>query len=319
LIATLHDGRFDNTVLYRLLTALASSFEPYNPDNTVMIYLKQHSQALKWEHKFDFRPPKEKERDISNQKNNESPHKREDRSHKRKDKPDRKSFKSKRIKMTDKASPNPKRIKASGQCMRKSCRQRNTHTNHTHDECKFKESSSKNHPNLGKAPAKKQCNAKTNASQPIKNAQVPQAKDANGPKCYICDQPDHLETRVLAKAKSKPTHRHRYIRTEASWRYGRVHSSTKPNKSVPANYSNHGETTCVPPACKNYRSSTDATRTTSHRHFKAHRQRAKHLPFHRTARLHSKCSRVRTSRHRETRTHQQGTQLLSRCWRAERE
>ncbi len=48
-------------MLYRLLTALATSFEPYNPDNTVMIYLKQHSQALKWEHKFDFRPPKEKE------------------------------------------------------------------------------------------------------------------------------------------------------------------------------------------------------------------------------------------------------------------
>jgi hypothetical protein len=85
-IATLHDGRFDDTVLYRLLTALATSFESYNPDNTVMIYLKQHSQALKWEHKFDFRPPKEKERDNSNQKNNESSHKREDRSHKRKDK-----------------------------------------------------------------------------------------------------------------------------------------------------------------------------------------------------------------------------------------
>ncbi len=59
-MATLYDGKFDDTVLYRLLTALATSFEPYNPDNTVMIYLKQHSQALKWEHKFDFRPPKKK-------------------------------------------------------------------------------------------------------------------------------------------------------------------------------------------------------------------------------------------------------------------
>jgi hypothetical protein len=42
-------------------------------------------------------------------------------------------------------------------------RQRHTHTNHTHDECKFKESTGRNHPNLGKAPAKKQRNAKTNA------------------------------------------------------------------------------------------------------------------------------------------------------------
>jgi hypothetical protein len=74
--------------------------------------------------------------------------------------------------MTDKASPNPKRIKASDQCRRKSCRQRNTHTNQTHDERKFKESSSKHHTNLGQAPAKKQRNAKTNASQPVKNVQA---------------------------------------------------------------------------------------------------------------------------------------------------
>ena len=202
-IATLHDGKFDDTVLYRLLTALATSFESYNPDNTVMIYLKQHSQALKWEHKFDFRPPKEKERDNSNPKNNESSHKKEDRSQKRKEKYDRKSSKSKRIKMTDKASPNPKRIKASEQCRRKSCRQRNTHTNHTHEDCKFKESSGKNHPNLGKAPAKKQRNAKTNSSQPVKNAQAPQAKDANGPKCYVCGQPDHLANACPSKGKIK--------------------------------------------------------------------------------------------------------------------
>ena len=105
--------------------------------------------------------------------------------------------------MTDKASPNPKRIKASEQCRRKSCRQRNTHTNHTHEDCKFKESSGKIHPNLGKAPAKKQRNAKTNASQPVKNAQAPQAKDANGPKCYICGQPDHLANACPSKGKIK--------------------------------------------------------------------------------------------------------------------
>jgi hypothetical protein len=67
-VATLSDGKFDDTVLYKLLLSLSTSFEPYNPDNTVMIYLKQHSQALRWEHKFDFRPPKEKERDKSDHK-----------------------------------------------------------------------------------------------------------------------------------------------------------------------------------------------------------------------------------------------------------
>jgi hypothetical protein len=70
--ATLSDGKFDDTVLYRLLSSLSTSFEPYSPDNTVMIYLKQHSQALRWEHKFDFRPPKEKERDKSGHKGKES-------------------------------------------------------------------------------------------------------------------------------------------------------------------------------------------------------------------------------------------------------
>jgi hypothetical protein len=64
-VATLADGKFDDTVLYKLLSSLLTSFELYNPDNTVMIYLKQHSQALRWETKFDFRPPKEKERETN--------------------------------------------------------------------------------------------------------------------------------------------------------------------------------------------------------------------------------------------------------------
>ena len=46
-IKNLSDGVFDDTVLYRLLALLATSFESYNPDNTVMTYLKQHAQTLK--------------------------------------------------------------------------------------------------------------------------------------------------------------------------------------------------------------------------------------------------------------------------------
>ncbi len=50
-VKSLSDGKFDDTVLYRLVSALATSFESYNPDNTIMIYLKQHAQALRWDHK----------------------------------------------------------------------------------------------------------------------------------------------------------------------------------------------------------------------------------------------------------------------------
>ncbi len=98
-----------------------------------------------------------------------------------------KSSKSKRIKLTEKASPNPKRIKTSDQCLRKSCRKRGTHKNHSHDDCKFKESENTKFTNLGKAPAKKQRNAKTNSSQPTKHVQ-PLAKNANGAKCYMFTQ-----------------------------------------------------------------------------------------------------------------------------------
>ena len=56
---------------------------------------------------------------------------------------------------------------------------------------------------LGKAPAKKQRNSKTNSSQPAKNAQAPKALNANGAKCYICNQPDHLANACPSKGKIK--------------------------------------------------------------------------------------------------------------------
>jgi hypothetical protein len=85
-VKTLSTGKFDDTVLYRLLSLLSTSFELYSPDNTVMIYLKQHSQALRWEHKFDFRPPKEKEKDKSKHKGGESSSNKETQPRKRKQK-----------------------------------------------------------------------------------------------------------------------------------------------------------------------------------------------------------------------------------------
>jgi hypothetical protein len=61
-----------------------------------MVYLKQHSQALRWEHRFDFRPPKEREKDKDNTNNKtvDPASKQKDRDLKRKKKPDRKSSRS---------------------------------------------------------------------------------------------------------------------------------------------------------------------------------------------------------------------------------
>ena len=206
-IKNLTDGKFDDTVLYRLLSALTTSFESYNPDNTIMIYLKQHAQALRWEHKLDFRPPKEKEKEQSKDNSKDHSSTRERHPNKRKNKhdgkSDRQSTKTKRTHMTDKRTPNPKKIKSNDQCRRQKCRERGTHTNHTHNECKFKESDATKHKNLGNAPAKKQRNAKTNSSQPTKNAQAPKAPNANGAKCYICNQPDHLANACPSKGKIK--------------------------------------------------------------------------------------------------------------------
>jgi hypothetical protein len=213
-IKKLSDGIFDDTVLYRLLALLATSFEPYNPDNTVMAYLKQHAQALRWEQKLDFRPPreKEKEQDKSNDKGEIQSQKRKNKSSRKPDhKTDRKSSSSKRVRMTDKRVPNPKRTKSGDHCRRQRCRDRGTNVNHTHDDCKFKESDTlkktesdrKHHPNLGRAPGKKPRNTKTTPSRPEKNANTSQFKEAGERRCYICNQPDHLANACPSKGKIK--------------------------------------------------------------------------------------------------------------------
>ncbi len=154
--------------------------------------------SVRWEHKPDFRPPEEKEKELDKNNNKEDSH-----SQKRRTmsncKPDYKSSKSKKIRMTDKRGPNPKHTKGGDHCRRQRCRDRGTHTNHSHSDSKFKESDTrkkesdtKTHRNLGKAPAKKQRNTKTNASRPEKHVNTPQAKEPGGPRCYICNQPDHL-------------------------------------------------------------------------------------------------------------------------------
>ena len=104
----------------------------------------------------------------------------------------------------DSPNPNPKRIKSSDQCKRKDCKRRGTSKNHTHEGCKFKESEFNKNPftNVGKAPPKKTRNAKTNASQPAKNASASFAK-TDERKCYTCGKPGHLSNVCPEKTKIK--------------------------------------------------------------------------------------------------------------------
>ncbi len=50
---------------------------------------------------------------------------------------------------------------------RASCKQRGTHTNHSHDKCRFKDDvdTSKTYPNIGKAPPKKDKRTNQNSSK----------------------------------------------------------------------------------------------------------------------------------------------------------
>jgi hypothetical protein len=112
--------------------------------------------------------------------------------------------------MTDKRGQNLKHTKSSDHCRRQRCRDRGTHTTHSHSGCKFKdsdtnkkESGPKKHPNLGQAPAKKQRNSKTNASRPEKHANNSQTKEPGERRCYICNQPDHLANACPSKGKIK--------------------------------------------------------------------------------------------------------------------
>jgi hypothetical protein len=306
-IVKLSDGKFDDTVLCRLVYVLTTSFESYNPDNTVMAYLRQHAQALRWEHKPDFRPPKEKEKEQDKSKTKDESH-----PQKRKAKPERKSdpksSKSKRVRMTDKRGQNPKHKKSSDHCRSQRCRDRGTHTNHSHSDCKFKESDTnkkesdpKNHPNLGRAPGKMQRNIKTNASRPEKHTAPPQTKGSGGARCYICNQPDHLANACSSKGKIKAGAQNLLYKKT-------IFMATRLLKS-------RGDDLC--PTCMgelSFHHRCDTSDIAIARHTSC----ARRTSFHTTAQNHSKCSRISTWQHRETRTYQHRNQLLPRCWGAGR-
>ena len=204
-IATLTDGIFDVGVMTKLLTKIGASLTYYEPDAMVKSYLYQHSHSLGWERdKLHFRNPKEKDpRNKGDPKNS-----------KRKSSDNNRVSKSKRLK-TD--SP---KIRPNDQCRRKSCQQRGTHVNHTHKDCRFKDSERADdkkhrsltdpkrkkdarHPNLGQAPPKKTRNPKPGASNNKPAASTSNDTKSETRTCYICNQPGHIAPNCPNKAAHK--------------------------------------------------------------------------------------------------------------------
>ena len=126
-----------------------------------MQYLNQHTRQLGLEAP-SFASPKEKQSNsnkIERQKSSSSDKKknRTDRSDKKRKRTDASDFKSKsRGRSVDNKEKG--KVPFGKLCRRPACKQRGTHKNHTHDDCRFKDHDSSSthlkHPNLGKAPGK---------------------------------------------------------------------------------------------------------------------------------------------------------------------
>ena len=211
LLQELSEGEFDEKILQKLVTKLSSTFEPYKPDKAIMQYLNQHTRQLGLEAP-SFASPKEKQNSsnkFERQKTSSSDRKksRTDRSDKKRKRTDASDFKQKsRDKSREKSKD--KKVKRNvpfgKHCRRPSCKQRGTHTNHTHDECRYKDDKSSvvqpKHPNLGKAPRK---NKDQKSKSDIKSPAPFQVANNNGRKCYICNDPNHLANACPQKGKHK--------------------------------------------------------------------------------------------------------------------
>ncbi len=167
-IATLATGIFDVATMTKLLTKLGASLEYYEPDAMVKSYLYQYAQSLGWDRdKLNFRNPKERD---SKQRGDPRSSKLKSPTSKR----DGRHSKIKRLK------PTPHNVASHDQFKRKACREKGTHINHTHKDCRFKSSDRTNapssnlkrqgstrHPNLGQASPKKTRNPKAAETKKI--------------------------------------------------------------------------------------------------------------------------------------------------------
>ncbi len=97
-----------------------------------------------------------------------------------------------------------KKIHSGEQCRHPLCKQRGTHTNHRHKDCRIKngEQQSPKHPNLGKAPTKsKDYKSKRDSSSQARL--FPTTTANNDRRCYICNDPNHLSPSCPQKDKNK--------------------------------------------------------------------------------------------------------------------
>ena len=203
----LNEGEFDEKTLQKLVTKLSSMFEPYKPDKAIMQYLNQHTRQLGLETP-SFTNPKDRQKDSDkSDRKNKSP------SDRKKYRTDRSDRKRKRTDASDsKMGSNGKtrdkkdkgKVPFGKHCRRPSCKQRGTHKNHTHDECRFKDNDTSSthhkHPNLGQAPRKnKDYKSKSDPKSPA----PAQVATNSGRKCYICNDPNHLANACPQKGKHK--------------------------------------------------------------------------------------------------------------------
>ena len=206
-IIHLNEGEFDEKTLQKLVTKLSSMFEPYKPDKAIMQYLNQHTRQLGLEAP-SFTNPKDRQKDSDkSDRKNKSPSdrkkyrtERSDRKRKRTDASDSKTGSN--GKTRDKKDKG--KVPFGKHCRRPSCKQRGTHKNHTHDECRFKDNDTSSthhkHPNLGQAPRKnKDYKSKSDPKSPT----PAQVATNSGRKCYICNDPNHLANACPQKGKHK--------------------------------------------------------------------------------------------------------------------
>jgi hypothetical protein len=104
------------------------------------------------------------------------------------------------------------------QCRHPPCKQRGTHTNHRHKDCRFKygDQPSPKHPNLVKAPSK----SKDNKSKRESSSQARPFATAtanNDRRCYICNDPNHLSNACPQKGKKLKANRSFMALFEASF------------------------------------------------------------------------------------------------------
>ncbi len=211
-IRLLQEGEFNEKTLQKLATKLSSSFEPYKPDKAIMVYyLNQHTRQLGLDPP-SFTNPKDKNNssDKSEQRKSSSSEKkkqrtdRSDRKRKRTDASDSKSKSDYQSKSRDHDKNKKGKVPFGEQCRNPSCKQRGTHTNHRHKDCRFKDGDhrSPKHPNLGKAPIKDKTNKakRDSSSQARPFAPTPATNDR---RCYICNDSNHLSNACPQKGKNK--------------------------------------------------------------------------------------------------------------------